>query len=70
MFRRGDYVIVTVDNKTYIGRIESGCINESDVTVNVKYIPASSIISATVPLSAVKPRTEAIPLNEIDENDN
>ena len=69
MFRRGDYITVTVDNKTYIGRIESGCINESDVTVKVKYIPASSIISATVPLSAIKTRTEVIPLNEIDEKD-
>lgn len=70
MYRRGDYVTVTINNEQYLGRIESGCIEGTDVNITVKYIPASAVISATVPLADIQQRNTIIPIAEIDEKDN
>lgn len=70
MFRRGDYVTVTINNKQYLGRIESGCIEGNDVNVTVKYLPASTVVRATVPIADIQQRDTIIPISEIDEKDN
>lgn len=70
MFRRGDYVTVTINNEQFLGRIESGCIEGTDVNITVKYIPASTVVSATVPLADIQQRDIIILIADIDEKDN